>query len=80
MGDWLQVGTGSSSRLHRVVQVNSSASVDVFPRLRTAYTNGTAITKSSPVGLFRLTGTVPWGYDAAKFCQGLTFSAMEVMP
>lgn len=80
VGDWLQVGTGASSRLHRVVQVNSAASYDVFPRLRTAYTSGTAISYASPVGLFRLAGAVPWGYDSVKICDGLTFSAMEVMP
>jgi hypothetical protein len=80
VGDWLQVGTTSSSRLHRVVQVNSSSSVDVFPRLRSAYASGTAINVASPVGLFRLVGPVPWAYDAQKICDGLTFSAMEVMP
>lgn len=80
VGDWLQVGTSSSARLHRVVQVNSSASVDVFPRLRSAYSNGTAITKTNPVGLFRLMDAVPWGYDYRKICDGLTFSAMEVIP
>lgn len=79
VGDWLQVSTGSSARLHRVVQVNSAASYDVFPRLRSAYANTTPITYASPVGLFRLAGAVPWGYDAQKICDGLTFSAMEVI-
>lgn len=80
VGDWLQVGTAANSRLHRVVKVNSSTSVELFPRLRTAYTAGTAIDYTAPVGLFRLAGPVPWAYDAAKMCGGLTFSAMEVMP
>jgi hypothetical protein len=80
VGDWIQVGTTSTSRLHRVTQVNSSSSVDVFPRLRSAYTNGTAITYASPKGLFRLQGAVPWAYDARKICDGLTFSAVEVVP
>jgi hypothetical protein len=80
VGDWLQVGTTSSARLHRVVQVNSSSAIDVFPRLRTAYANGTAIDYTSPIGLFRLVGPVPWMYDSAKICDGLTFTAMEVVP
>lgn len=80
VGDWLQVGTAANSRLHRVVKVNSSTSVDVFPRLRSAYAGGTTIDYSSPVGLFRLMGPVPWAYDPAKICEGLTFSAMEVIP
>lgn len=80
LGDWLQVGTGSSSRLHRVIKVVSSSSVDVFPRLRTAYANGTAIDVTSPQGLFRLQGPVPWGYDERKIAEGITFAAVEVVP
>lgn len=79
-GDWMQVGTSSSARLHRVVKVNSAASVEVFPRLRSAYAGGTSIVTASPVGLFRLVAPVPWVYDPAKFCEGLSFSAMEVVP
>jgi hypothetical protein len=41
-GDWLQIGTGSSAQLKRVLQVNldgggAMVSVDVFPRLRSAH-------------------------------------------
>jgi len=78
VGDWLQVGTGSSSRLHRVIKVNSG-SVDVFPRLRSAYANGTAITYNNPVGVFRLQEMPGWAYDERKVAQGLTFSALEVL-
>lgn len=79
VGDWLQVGTGSSSRLHRVAQVNSSTSVDVFPRLRSAYASGTAITVASPKGLFRLAALPSWAHDERKICAGLTFNAVEVL-
>lgn len=78
-GDWLQVATGLSSRLHRVTQVNSSASVDVFPRLRSAYANGTAINVASPQGLFRLAALPGWAYDERRICAGLSFNATEVL-
>lgn len=80
VGDWLQVGNSGSSRLHRIVQVNSATSVDVFPRLRSAYAATTAITYASPKGLFRLQAAVPWAYDARKICDGLTFNCVEVVP
>lgn len=79
VGDWLQVGTGSSSRLHQVTQVNVG-SVDVFPLLRSAYTGGTAVTYANPKGIFRLSGPVPWGFDSRRICDGQTFAAMEVVP
>lgn len=79
MGDWVQVGAATAARLHRVVQVNSSSEVEVFPRLRSAYANGTTIIKTSPVGIFRLTALPSWSYDELKMCHGLTFNAVEVL-
>lgn len=79
LGDWIQVDSGLSARLHRVVQVNSSSSVDVFPRLRSAYANGTAITVAAAKGLFRLSTMPTWSYDERRICTGLSFSAVEVL-
>ena len=79
VGDWLQVGTTTAARLHRVTQVNVG-SVDVFPRLRSAYASGTAITYTNPVGIFRLSAIPSESYDSRKICEGLTFSAEESLP
>lgn len=74
VGDWLQVG----QYLHRVVQVNSG-SVDVFPRLRSSYTQGTGIVYTNAVGLFRLSSNaMDWTADNMRFF-GLSFSATEVL-
>jgi hypothetical protein len=78
VGDWLQVGTGASSRLHRVLQVNAG-SVDVFPRLRSAYAQGTAITYANAKGVFRLAATPSARFDAARICAGLSFQAVEAL-
>lgn len=76
LGDWLQVGTTTAAKLHKVIKVNAG-SVDVFPRLRSAYASGTAITYSSPVGLFRLPSTeMPWTIDESKIYH-IGFAAVE---
>lgn len=80
VGDWLQVGSGAGQKLHRVTQVNGG-SVDVFPRLRSAYAQGTAIVYTNAKGVFRLAGGIPTArFDAAKICDGLSFDAIELLP
>lgn len=76
LGDWLQVGTTTASRLHRVTKVNAG-SVDVFPRLRSAYAGGTAIIYTNPKGLFRMNGIPREAYDSRKICPGMSFIAFE---
>lgn len=73
VGDWLQIGTA----LHKVISVNVG-SVDVWPRLRAAHTQGTAITYTNAKGLFRLTREHGWDVNEAKI-YGLSFSAMEAL-
>jgi hypothetical protein len=81
VGDWLQVFTGASSRLHKIMQVNLSGgamvSVDVFPRLRSAYANGSAVNYTTPKGLFRLAALPSEAFDPMKLCQGMSFTAVE---
>lgn len=75
VGDWLQI----SSSLYKVVQVNSGTSVDLFPRLRSAYAGGTAIVTSSPKGVFRLaSGATKWDINEIKV-YGIAFSAVEAL-
>ncbi len=78
VGDWLQVFTGSSSRLHCAMQVNAG-SVDVFPRLRSAYANGSAIAYTNPKGVFRIAEIPAESMDEAKICQGIEFIALEAL-
>lgn len=73
VGDWLQIATS----LYKVIQVNSSSSVDVFPVLRSSYAAGTSITYTNAKGLFRLTETkVDWQIDVAKM-YGINFGIIE---
>ena len=73
LGDWLQISTS----LYKVVQVNSSSSVEVFPVLRSSYTAGTAITYTNAKGIFRLAGaSTEWSIDLASI-YGINFSIVE---
>ena len=58
-GDFIQLGTGSSSRLHKVMADADSdgsgdATLDIWPPLRTSPSDGQTVIISSPVGLFSL--------------------------
>jgi hypothetical protein len=73
VGDWLQIGTS----LYKVIQVNSSSSVDLFPVLRSSYTGGTSITYSNAKGVFRLAESrTEWSIELASI-YGITFSIAE---
>jgi len=77
VGDYIQLGTGSSSKLHKITQVNSATSYEIFPLLRTNYPDNTTIVYSNAVGVFRLgTTTCDWSIDTAKK-YGLNFSIFE---
>lgn len=83
VGDWLQYGTGSSAKLHRIVKVNAfvgtAGSVEIFPRARSAYTAAAALNLTNPVGLFRLSdGKMDWTINTAKHV-GLEINASEVL-
>ena len=73
LGDWMQISTS----LYKVVQVNSSSSVDVFPVLRSSYAASTPITYANAKGVFRLaSGSTEWSIDLASI-YGVNFSIIE---
>ena len=73
VGDWLQISTS----LYKVVQVNSSSSVDLFPALRKSYAGGTAITYANAKGVFRLASpSTEWAIGEASI-YGVGFAIIE---
>jgi hypothetical protein len=73
LGDWLQISTS----LYKVVQVNPSSSVEVFPVLRSSYAASTPITYANAKGVFRLASPqTEWSIDLASI-YGVNFSIME---
>lgn len=58
-GDWIQLGSGSTARLHKVLTPADTdgagdVTLDIWPRLRYAPADGAAVTISNAVGLWRL--------------------------
>lgn len=83
-GDYLQIGSGTSQRLYKVLNDANSdgsghATLDIFPRLREALADGAAITTASTKGVFRLAvNTREWSINVAKI-YGLSFKAIEAI-
>lgn len=83
-GDYMQVGSGTSRQLFKVLQDVStdstgSATVDVWPNVRTSIADNAPVTVQSTQGLFRLSSNeTSWSVNEASV-YGLTFGAMEAL-
>lgn len=75
-GDWIQIG----NKLHKVIKLVDATHIDVWPRLRSAYANGTVITYTDAVGLFRLQANqdMKWSISVAKK-YGLKLTGIEAV-
>jgi hypothetical protein len=81
-GDWLQIGTGSTRQLCMVLgDANSdgsgNATINLFPRIRTAFSNNTAITVSNPTGVWRMVDDGSFLQDVDKLTRGIVINAVE---
>lgn len=83
-GDFIQFGTGASTRLHKsltAATANSSGevTVDIWPNLRESLADNAAVVTSNAVGTFRLAGNSrEWDIGLAQV-YGLRFSAVEAL-
>lgn len=83
-GDYIQLGSGSSSQLYKVLDdVNSNgsgqATLTIWPDLRTSPADNAAITVSNAKGVFRLSSNAQaWDINEATF-YGMTFAAREAL-
>lgn len=84
-GDYIQIGTGSESRLHMVLEdVSTSgsgeATFDIWPDLQTGYADNSTVTVSDPKGVFRMMNNEhEIIQDASNTRKGLRFSAVAVI-
>jgi len=82
-GDWLQLGSGSTATLHKVTQDvtfsgGGAATLDIWPRLRSAPADNAAVTLSSAKGRFRMGSNAP-AWDVEAIIYGISFDAMEAL-
>jgi hypothetical protein len=83
-GDYFQLGSGSNTRLHKVLTNTTSdssgnATLDIFPEIKTAYADNTAITTSNAKGVFRLSSN-EMAFDLKQASTyGMSFAAVGVV-
>lgn len=81
-GDYIQLGTGSSAKLHMIVaDANASgsgtATLQIEPSLKVAITSSTACSITNTVGVWRMdTNELNWDSNHAS-TYGFSFSCME---
>lgn len=78
-GDYIQLGSGSSARLHQVlIDQTGSGSLEIWPDLRSTYTDAT-VTFNNAKGVFRLsTNITSWSINNAS-SYGISFEAVEAI-
>ena len=78
-GDYIQLGSGSSSKLHQVlVDQTGDGSLEIWPDLREDYTDAT-VTYNNAKGVFRLaTNITSWSINNSS-TYGISFDAIEVL-
>jgi hypothetical protein len=78
-GDYIQLGTGASATLHKVVKdQNGNGTLEVWPSMRRDVT-AEAVTLSGAVGRFRLaTNMQNWSINESSV-YGLSFDAVEAI-
>lgn len=83
-GDYVQVGTGSSSRVHKALadataSGGGAATLDIWPNLRAALADNAAIVTASPKCAWRLKSNLR-RFDVARAqAYGIAFSCTEAL-
>ena len=82
-GDYIQLGSGSTAQLYKVLDDANSdgsgnATLTIWPSLRSSPSDNATITVSNPKGVFRLVTQPSWDISEASI-YGLTFGAREAL-
>ena len=81
-GDWLQIGSGLTGQLVKVVTdatANGSGVISavVEPPLRIQYATSTAVTWNTPIAHFRATSSPQWAYSPGLVAGGFALDLLE---
>ena len=82
-GDFINLGSGASTRLHKILEDADSngsgqAALSIWPALREAPADNAVVTYTDCVGHFRLTSEPDFEVDISKFFS-ISFTANEVV-
>jgi hypothetical protein len=83
-GDYIQLGTGSGTRLHKVLSdvtsdSSGNASVDIWPSLRESPPNNSIVYVVGTVGRFRLSQNIQMWEINNISSYGMTFDCIEAL-
>lgn len=83
-GDYIQLGSGGAARLHKnlndvTADGTGKVSLDIWPALRSAYSDAAVVVTSSAKGLFRLASNEMPFDIAPPALYGMTFAALEAL-
>lgn len=78
-GDYIQLGSGSSAKLHQVLlDQDGDGGLEIWPTLRSDYT-AAPVVFNNPKGVFRLSNNVTsWSINNASL-YGISFEAVEAL-
>ena len=78
-GDYIQLGSGSGSKLHQVLlDQDGDGTIQIWPSLRSTYSSATVVFNSHK-GVFRLaTNMTSWSINNASI-YGISFEAVEAV-
>lgn len=78
-GDYIQLGSGTTARLHKVlVDKSGSGTLEIWPALRSTYSSAT-VTTTNAKGVFRLNQNMSsWQISNAN-SYGIAFEAVEAI-
>ena len=78
-GDYIQLGSGTTARLHKVlVDQSGSGTLEIWPALRSIY-SGATVTTTNAKGVFRLNQNMSsWQISNAN-SYGIAFEAVEAI-
>ena len=83
-GDWIQLGTGSGSKLHKVLEtVNSdgsgNATLTIYPNLRSSPADNAVITVNNAKGIWRLaSNATDYNIETGQI-YGMAFACVEAL-
>lgn len=78
-GDYIQLGSASTARLHKVLaDISTTGSVDIWPNLKATYSSA-AVVVDNAKGVFRLTSNVQDWQIGNSSTYGISFEAVEVI-
>lgn len=83
-GDYVQLGAGATARIHKnlvdvTADATGSATLDLWPALRTGLSSGAAVITTNARGVFRLVSNeVPFDLSIGSL-YGMTFGVIEAL-